>query len=180
MAITDEKQKQPPLVSAGDEGVQPPVDPSTQNQSDLDLSQNTQMQQPVGTPETGMPEDMGMGYGGMGTGEDTRTPEELYVDVIRKYEMKKIYHRLHSIENFMYNNNTFDISVIKLQRQVSSAIELFDYVVENLKAYRKDIDNIIKTFNNLIDHIYSMLRDYSKKLKNKSNNITMTVKDKKE
>jgi hypothetical protein len=94
--------------------------------------------------------------------EEKETSIEALPDVVRRFELRKIYSKLHSIENFLYNNNSFDFEIIKLQKDVSKAIELFNYMIDNLTAYKDNIDNLIKIFNDFIRKVFETLKKISK------------------
>jgi hypothetical protein len=123
-------------------------------------------------PPEGVPQEQDMGGG------DPMQPDEPKVelpDIIRKFELKKIHTKLRSIENFLYANNNFTTEMVRIQKNVNTAIELFNFVVENLSIYRENMDKIIDIFNKFIEQIISMLNKYSKELlkkaeKNNKNN----------
>jgi len=100
----------------------------------------------------------------MGMGMQPEGPPVTLDDVVKKYELKKIYAKLHAIENFLFNNNVFTKDTIKLQKDVTNAIDLFDYVIENLTVYRKKADKIIDIFNKFIDNVTTLLKKYSSKI----------------
>ncbi len=95
--------------------------------------------------------------------DQAELPNKQLNNVVRKYELKKIYAKLHSIEVFLYNNNTFDKQIIILQKKITTSIELFHYFIDNLKSYLDQIDNIIDIFNKFIKEIYFILSSYTQK-----------------
>ena len=90
-----------------------------------------------------------------------------FSDIIRKYELKKIHSKLNSIDNFLYNNNNFSNDMIRIQKNVNTAIELFHFIIENLTMYKDKLDKIIEVFNKFIDEILSLLDKYSQSLTKK-------------
>lgn len=105
--------------------------------------------------------DPNLNLGMMGGVPENDEPPVTLPDVVRKYELKKIYIKLHSIENFLFNNNVFTKKMIVLQKNVTTAIDLFDYIIENLTVYRKKVDKIIDIFNKFINDTTKLLKKYS-------------------
>ena len=145
-----------PTESPTSEAPRPQEVPQEQDMMD------TQSEQP---PQEGPPE-MGMDQmnQGMASPDDPENPRVELPDIIKKFEMKKIHSKLNSIDNFLYNNNNFSDEMIRVQKNVNTAIELFDFVVENLSIYRENLDKIIEIFNKFIDQIITLLNKYSQKI----------------
>lgn len=113
-------------------------------------------------PSMGMsnqdPSMMGMGYG-------MQPPEKTATQIGRIYELKKIYHRLLSIEEFL--SFTKDERLLKLREFISKGIELFEVIISNITSFMKEdkslVDGIIILYYKFILRIYLVLKTYYKK-----------------
>lgn len=104
--------------------------------------------------EAGMPGEAPMGVGG----EEQVPQDPKYIG--RVYELKKIYARLVSIESFL--NDASDPKLLKLRKYISSTIELFQTLINNISAYIDNIDDLIVLFYKFLLIVYSILRKYYK------------------
>ena len=90
-------------------------------------------------------------------GEEEEVPQDPeYIG--RVYELKKIYSRLVSIESFL--NDASDARLLKLRNYVSSAIELFQTLINNIDAYKDNIDELIVLFYKFLLTVYTLLKKY--------------------
>jgi len=94
---------------------------------------------------------------GMGMGEE---PQKTSEEVGRIFELKKIYSRLLSIESQLSFSS--DIILQKLRKFVSDAIELFELLISNVNAYKKEIDEIIIMYYDFLQEIFEILKKYYK------------------
>ena len=76
----------------------------------------------------------------------------------RVYELKKIYSRLSSVETFLAR--TTDDEMLQIRKLVSQAIDLFELVISNYQQYKDKVDEIIVTYYEFLDSVYSSLKDY--------------------
>ncbi len=90
-------------------------------------------------------------------GQEVQDPE--YLGKI--YELKKIYSRLVSIESFLDSES--NPTLLKLRNYVSSSIELFQMLINNISVFREDIDELIVTYYKFLLEVYSILKGYYKK-----------------
>jgi hypothetical protein len=166
----------PEAVPANPANVKPTDSPQTQAPDPQEVAPKEDISG-ADIPPEGVPQEQDM------SGGDPTTPEEPKVelpDIIKKFELKKIHTKLRSIENFLYSNNNFTTEMIRTQKNVNTAIELFNFVVENLSIYRENMDKIIDIFNKFIDQLISMLNKYSKELLKKGKNNNPENTDKKD
>lgn len=77
------------------------------------------------------------------------------------YELKKIYSRLVSIESFLDSES--DPTLLKLRNYVSSSIELFQMLINNIHVFRENIDELIVTYYKFLLEVYSIMKEYYKK-----------------
>lgn len=77
------------------------------------------------------------------------------------YELKKIYSRLVSVESFLDSES--DPTLLKLRNYVSSSIELFQMLINNISVFRETIDELIIIYYKFLLEVYSILREYYKK-----------------
>jgi len=102
--------------------------------------------------EAGMPGEVPMGV----EGEEQVPQDPEYIG--RVYELKKIYSRLVSIESFL--NDASDPKLLKLRKYISSTVELFQTLINNISAYIDNIDDLIILFYKFLLIVYSILRKY--------------------
>lgn len=89
----------------------------------------------------------------------TQEKEELTSNELgRVYEMKKIYSRLSSVETLLAR--TTDESMQDVRKMVSQAIDLFELVISNFNQYKENIDEIIVTYYELLNTVYTSLKEY--------------------
>jgi hypothetical protein len=141
---------------------------ATNAQAQVDPSQTGQYQDPnIAQPQV---DQYGQPIPGteMIPGQEVQDPD--YLGKI--YELKKIYSRLVSIESFLDSES--DPELLKLRNYVSSSIELFQMLINNISVFREDIDELIVTYYKFLLEVYSILKGYYKKenakLKKEQNN----------
>ena len=110
----------------------------------------------------GMPGEEGMDTGM--PGEEDEGPKDKE-EVGQAYEMKKIYSRLVSIEQYL--NTATDETLIEIRNRISQAIELFRAVISNFDLYKEKIDDIIVQYYKFIDQVYELISKHMKNAKNK-------------
>lgn len=76
----------------------------------------------------------------------------------RIYELKKIYSRLLSVEQHL--SFSADTVFLKLRNLVSEAIELFEFLISNIDAFKDRIDSIIIVYYEFLKTIYLILQRY--------------------
>lgn len=134
-----EKKEQP---------VETPMEPTTMPQGGEAAGDMNQ----IPTDDT-----MGMGMGAEGMPGQEEVPQDPeYIG--RIYELKKIYSRLVSIESFL--NDASDPRLLKLRHYVSSSIELFQTLINNISAYKDNIDNLIVFYYKFLLIVYTLLRKF--------------------
>jgi len=109
----------------------------------------------AGVEEPGMPGEAPMGV----EGEEQVPQDPEYIG--RVYELKKIYSRLVSIESFL--NDASDPKLLKLRKYISSTVELFQTLINNISAYIDNIDDLIVLFYKFLLIVYSILKKYYEK-----------------
>ncbi len=115
----------------------------------------------------------------------TGNPEdELKTDseVGQVYELKKIYSRLCTIENYLDNIGTRNIETIKIREMVSSAISLFELLISNIDKYKENLKRIIILFYKFIMGVYSFLKKQEQLVKKEvdSDKQKITISNKEE
>lgn len=103
----------------------------------------------------GTPMDPGMELPGQPSEEQVPQDPE-YIG--RIFELKKIYSRLVSIESFL--NDASDVRLLKLRSYISKTIELFQTLINNVSAYKNNIDNLIVLFYKFLLIVYTILKKY--------------------
>ena len=118
----------------------------------------------------GMYQDPSMGgdpnaMGGMGT-PPPKTPEEIG----RIFELKKIYARLISIEEYL--SFSPNVTLVSLRDYVSKAIELFETLISNVDTFKDQLDEIIVMFYKFLEYVYDVMNKYYKdKAKEDKNDV---------
>lgn len=124
---------------------------------------------PMADPTAGGMTDPSMGAnipgmdpitGGMGGEPQTSK------DIGRVFELKKIYTRLISIEQYL--SFTSDEFLIKLKVYISKAVQLFETLIFNIQIFKDRIDDIIVIYYKFIDTVYMLLKKHYEK-KDKEN-----------
>lgn len=87
----------------------------------------------------------------------------------RIYELKKIYSRLLSVEQHL--SFSADTVFLKLRNLVSEAIELFEFLISNIDAFKDRIDSIIIVYYEFLKTIYLILQRYYDMKEEESKNI---------
>jgi hypothetical protein len=106
---------------------------------------------------------MGVG-GGMGGPNDQLTPSQLSLkDIGRIYTMKQLYYKLLAIDNVLKRHN--DEELEKAKKTISKTLAMFSLVVDNLKVYKEDIDDIILKFYRFVERFVTDLDAYMKQKK---------------
>lgn len=99
---------------------------------------------------------MGMDQGMMGVSSPP-TAEQIG----RIFELKKIYSRLLSIEQYL--SFTSDEFLLNLKEYISKAIELFETLIFNLDSFKNKLDDIIVLYYTFVQSVYQILDKYYKK-----------------
>jgi hypothetical protein len=99
---------------------------------------------------------MGMDQGMMGISSPP-TAEQIG----RIFELKKIYSRLLSIEQYL--SFTSDEFLLNLKEYISKAIELFETLIFNLDSFKNKLDDIIVLYYTFVQSVYQLLDKYYKK-----------------
>lgn len=89
--------------------------------------------------------------------EEPKTAGELG----RIYELKKIYSRLTSIESYLSDEASGEMSNIR--NYVSQSIELFEVVSSNFDSYKDKLDEIIVMYYKFILEVYETVKNFYKK-----------------
>jgi hypothetical protein len=124
-------------------------------------------------PAPGMDAGMAGGMGGMGMGMGMDTTQTQLSDPGRALELKKIFSRLLSLQNFL--SSSIDQGLAVLRDYVLKAVELFRTVIDNLASYKEKIDDIIVLFYDFIERCYSVLKEYYKIKEEQSKENSITV-----
>lgn len=166
------EQKKPTDVAAGTEAssdvtTQTPSPDPTANPTDNEVDPTKV--DPMADPTAGGMTDPSMGANipGMdpmmgGMGGEPQTPK----DIGRVFELKKIYTRLISIEQYL--SFTSDEFLIKLKVYISKAVQLFETLIFNIQIFKDRIDDIIVIYYKFIDTVYTLLKKHYEK-KDKEN-----------
>ena len=88
----------------------------------------------------------GMGMdpmGGMGAG-----PTTVFTAIGRAYKLKQVFHDLIRIKSYLRDSS--DSELQSLYKDVNTAFDLFKVVVDNLKIYKDQVDNLIIMYFELI------------------------------
>ena len=101
--------------------------------------------------------------GGMDDNIDPMTGQpKITLDVVGKvYELKKIYSRLLAVQSQL--SFSPDITLLKLRKFITKAIDLFETVISNIGLYKTEIDDIIVMYYKFIEEVYEIMKDYYKK-----------------
>jgi len=97
---------------------------------------------------------MGGGIGGFGETEEIKTPTELG----RIYELNKIYYRMFTIHKILRNNPDKDLD--ELKKMTSEAFDIYRLILNNIKSYKDQVDNIILTYYEFIGRLILILKKY--------------------
>lgn len=131
-------------------GEDPNIDP---NQENPEMNANSMM---GGVDNTGMdPSEMNQNVDPI-TGQPIKTAEQ----VGKIFELKKIYSRLLAIQSQLSFSS--DITLLKLRKFISNAIELFETLISNIDAFQNDIDDIIVMFYEFLEQTYEIMKKYYK------------------
>lgn len=132
-------------------GIDPNISDPTQNPTDPNALVGGQSG--MGYDATG-----GMGAGGMGY---ESAPQKSAEQIGRIFELKKIYSRLLSIESQL--SFSADLTLVKLRKYISKAIEFFEIVIANDNSFKDEIDDIIIKYYNFLDQVYTIIKHYYQK-----------------
>lgn len=117
----------------------------------------------MGANIPGMDQGMGMDPMGMG-GMEPKTPKEIG----RIFELKKIYSRLISIEQYLsFSSDEF---LLKLKVYISKAIQLFETLIFNINSFKDKLDDIIVLYYTFVQTVYTVLKDHYEKNDKKDKN----------
>jgi hypothetical protein len=97
-----------------------------------------------------------------GEEKEEEGPEDS-IEVGKVYELKKIYARLVAIQTHL--NTVSDEFLIDLRKHVNQSLDLFKTVISNFKLYKDRIDEIIETYYQFVDNVYSILSKFYKNKK---------------
>lgn len=97
-------------------------------------------------------------------GGEEKTAEQLG----RIFELKKIYSRLLSIDQYLSFSS--DEVLLKLKKFVSKAIEFFEMLISNIDQFKDKIDDIIVTYYEFLKVTYSVLKMYYDEQEEKTRN----------
>ena len=81
----------------------------------------------------------------------------------RVYELKRIYNKLISAEEYLSYSS--DPIIVKLRKYVSQAVELFELVISNIDLYKDKIDQIIVDYYAFLMGIYHIMKIYYDRLR---------------
>ena len=117
------------------------------------------------TSDTGVGNDMsGVAMGGIPGDEEQAAKTD--VQISKVYELKKIFVRLTSLENFLSDSN--DEKLLRIRKYILEALDLFKLVISNLKLYLNKIDDIIITYYEFLKIIYTIIKKYFDKKQSES------------
>ena len=140
---------------------QPEEDDTKKEKPDKTPEEKTPIETPEPTlspePAEETPIDTGMNVG-MGMPIEEPQAATTSTQIGRVYEMKKIFFRLTSLENFLTGSN--DVELLRLRDYVKKAIDLFEVLMSNLKMFLDKIDDIIITYYKFIETVYNILKKY--------------------
>jgi len=135
---------------------------------DPNINPNQTQPNPAGMMGGGAYQDPNsmLGIGDQGLGGDEIDPmtgqPKMTLDVIGKvYELKKIYSRLLAVQSQL--SFSPDMTLLKLRKFITKAIDLFETVISNIGLYKKEIDDIIVMYYKFIEEVYEIMKDYYKK-----------------
>lgn len=138
-----------------------PTDPETAEAPPEDLNPEADMGGDVGDPGMGDmpptdPNDPGLGdpMAGMPGQEEAKTPNELG----RTYEMKKIYARLVSMNEYLADENSPNI--LKTKQAIAKSIDLFAVIGANPESYKEKIDEIIISYYKFLEAAYRRVKAF--------------------
>ena len=134
------------------------IDPMTGMPMDPSAQQNDPLQ---GLGDASAPQDpMGMGMGGIdpmtGMPMDP-SQQKTFTAVGRAYKLKKIYDILDKISSLLHT--TPDTKLQEISKEVDEGFELFRLVVNNLKLYKDQVDDLIIMY-------YAMLKNVCDNIEN--------------
>lgn len=146
----DENMEELPDENISDENVENNNQEEIPEDQPIENNPNEQI-----PPENNMNNDMGMDNN-LNPNEEQVPQDPEYIG--RVYELKKIYSRLVSIESFL--NDVSDEKLLKLRNYISLVIELFETLINNIDAYKDNIDKIIVLFYKFLLIVYSLLNKF--------------------
>lgn len=112
----------------------------------------------VGLGDASSPQDaMGGGQVDPMTGMPLPGSQKSFTAVGRAYKLKKIYDILDKLSNFLHT--TPDSKLQEISKQIDESFELYRLVINNLKLYRDQIDDLIIMY-------YSLLKDICENIEN--------------
>lgn len=91
-------------------------------------------------------------------------PEEQPLDsafIGKKFELNKIYQRLITLQSFL--SDISDEKLLVLRQYVINSIELFELMINNITAYRGEMDDIIVLYYKFLTLMYNLIKDYHDK-----------------
>lgn len=107
--------------------------------------------------DAGMGGGMDIGMGGFGDPGAEDKPKDID-ELGRRYELKKIYARLVSIESNLSDSS--DVELLKLRNYVSQAIDLFKTMIYNIDLFKDNIDEIIIVYYEFLKYTYAILKKF--------------------
>jgi len=115
-------------------------------------------------PEAGIDSTMDPAIAGMPPGQKPLT----FSQIGRVFELKKIYSRLTSVETFLAR--TTDEQMLEIRKMVGQSIDLFELVISNFTQYKEKVDEIIVTYYEFLDSVYSSLKTYFSEMSKEQKN----------
>lgn len=170
---------QPPADAMMDDGSGQQIDPMTGQPIDPSMM-NGQIDPMTGMPMSGDPQTQDNGpLAGLGDGSAPADPmggqidpmtgmpmggvQKTFTAVGRAYKLKKIYDILDKLSNFLHT--TPDTKLQEISKQIDESFELFRLVINNLKLYKDQIDDLIIMYYSLLKDICVSIEDVYKQRK---------------
>jgi len=147
------------------------LNPGEMREQDEELAPEPAIEEPAAEPDMGdvgadpgMGADPGIGDPGLGGDpnammpgeEEPKTPNELG----RTYEMKKIYSRLVSMNEYLADERS--PKILKTKLNIAKAIDLFSVIGANPDSYTEKIDEIIIGYYKFLEAAYKRIRSFYK------------------
>jgi len=128
------------------------IDPMTGMPMDPNQQQNDPL---MGLGDKSAPPDPmgGMGGGGMDpmTGMPSPSgPTTAYTAIGRAYKLKQIFEYLLKIKKYLRDNTSSETNLEGLYDEIHQAYEMFKLVINNLKIYKDQVDDLIIKYYELI------------------------------
>ena len=144
------------------------IDPNQNGGVDPNTGINNVGMDGAGDPNAsgGMYQDPNAGLGGM-------PPAKTATEIGRIFELKKIYSRLISIEEYL--SFSPNVTLVNLRDYVSKSIQLFEILISNVDSFQDQMDEIIVMFYKFLEYVYEVLNKFYKdKTKDDKSNVDKT------